>query len=293
MDNFEQSRNAVKVRGTEILGDDSTSHYRQKLARIALDEMYQFVALLDAKGTLLEVNRAALEGAGLKLSDVEGRPFWKCFWWAVSEEIQETLKNAVSRASQGEFIRYDVEIYGRANGKETIIIDFSMIPVKDETGKVVFIVPEGRDITEKKAQEREIFQKNADLEALLKRVEELDKIKTQFFANVSHEFRTPLTLILGPLEDALADAEIAILPAHRERLEIIQRNGLRLLKLVNTLLDFSRIEAGRVQAVCQETDIVALTRDLTSGFRSLIERAGMELEVDCFVSESPAPFLPQ
>ena len=144
-----------KVGGTEILASDSPQQYREKLARIAMDEMYQFVAVLDAKGTLLEVNRAALVGGGLKLSDVEGKPFWECFWWGLSKEIQETLKQAIQRASRGEFIRYDVEIYGRASGKETIIIDFSMIPVTDEKGKVVYIVPEGREIIEKKAQERE------------------------------------------------------------------------------------------------------------------------------------------
>lgn len=184
----------ISVRGTQILATDTPQRYRQKLARIALDEMYQFVAVLDANGTLLEVNRAALEGAGLELSDVEGKPFWKCFWWAVSNEIQEALQAAVARAAQGEFIRYDVEIYGRASGRETIIIDFSMIPVKDATGRVVYIVAEGRDITEKKALEREIAQKNAELRALLERIRELDEIKTQFFANVSHELRTPARL---------------------------------------------------------------------------------------------------
>lgn len=102
----------TKVRGAEIPATDTPQQYRQKLARIALDEMYQFVAVLDARGTLLEVNRAALNGAGLKLSDVEGKPFWQCFWWAVSTEIQETLKGAIARAAEGEFIRYDVEIYG-------------------------------------------------------------------------------------------------------------------------------------------------------------------------------------
>ena len=138
-------------------------HYRLKLARIAMDEMYQFVAVLDAKGTLLEVNRAALEGAGLKLSDVEGKPFWECYWWAVSKEIQNDLKKAIARAAQGEFVRYEVEIYGRACGQETIVIDFSMIPVRDESGLVRFIVPEGRDISAKKAYERELAQKNAEL----------------------------------------------------------------------------------------------------------------------------------
>jgi signal transduction histidine kinase/CheY-like chemotaxis protein len=110
---------------------------------------------------------------------------------------------------------------------------------------------------------------------------ELDRAKTTFFSNVSHEFRTPLALLLGPVEDALADADEPLLPRHRERLEVAHRNGLRLLKLVNTLLDFARIEAGRVQAAYQATDLAALTAELASVFRSAMERAGLRLIVDC------------
>ncbi|HVR96758.1 MAG TPA: ATP-binding protein [Thermoanaerobaculia bacterium] len=110
---------------------------------------------------------------------------------------------------------------------------------------------------------------------------ELDRAKTAFFSNVSHEFRTPLTLMLGPLEDLLGQAGDAVPPERREPLEVIHRNGLRLLKLVNTLLDFSRIEAGRVQALYEPTDLATLTAELASTFRSTVERAGLELAVDC------------
>ncbi len=110
---------------------------------------------------------------------------------------------------------------------------------------------------------------------------ELDRAKTAFFSNVSHEFRTPLTLMLGPVEDALADPEAPLPPAQRERLEVAHRNALRLQKLVNTLLDFSRIEAGRAQASYLPTQLGALTADLASSFRSAIERAGLRLVVDC------------
>lgn len=116
-----------------------------------------------------------------------------------------------------------------------------------------------------------------------KRVEalaEIDRAKTLFFSNVSHEFRTPLTLMLGPIEDTLAELH-TLSPVQRERTEILHRNALRLLKLVNALLDFSRLEAGRVQAVYEPTDLAALTTDLASSFRSVIEKANMKLTVNC------------
>jgi PAS domain S-box-containing protein len=268
------SVNLVNVRGTELLASDTREQYRQKLARITLDSMVQFVGLLDANGTVLEINQVALDGVGIKLSDVEGKPFWTTFWWQVSEEINQVLRESIRRASRGEFVRWDAEIYGRAGGKETIIIDASLMPVKDDQGNVVFITAEGRDITEKKAQEREIARQREELA-------KLDVLKTQFFTNISHEFRTPLTLMLGPLEDALANAH-GILPIGAAAdLSTSHRNALRLLKLVNTMLDFSRIEAGRAQASYQPTDLAFFTAELASNFRSVCEKAGLRLIVDC------------
>jgi signal transduction histidine kinase len=107
---------------------------------------------------------------------------------------------------------------------------------------------------------------------------ELDRAKTAFFSNVSHEFRTPLTLMLGPSEDSMLDSSTSA--ANRERAGVIHRNALRLLKLVNTMLDFSRIEAGRMRASYELTDLSAFTGELTSNFRSAVERAGLELVVD-------------
>jgi len=116
---------------------------------------------------------------------------------------------------------------------------------------------------------------------------EIDRAKTAFFSNVSHEFRTPLTLMLGPLEDELAERTSPLPPARRERLETAHRNSLRLLKLVNTLLDFSRIEAGRTQASYEPTDLAAYTAELASVFRSAVEKAGLTLVVDCPVLPEP------
>ena len=107
----------------------------------------------------------------------------------------------------------------------------------------------------------------------------IDRAKTQFFTNVSHEFRTPLTLMLGPLRESLAHSE-SLPEDERERVRLAHRNGLRLLKLVNSLLDFSRIEAGRVLASYEPVDLGALTADLASNFRSACERADLDLVVE-------------
>ncbi|MER7495642.1 SpoIIE family protein phosphatase [Streptomyces pharetrae] len=115
---------------------------------------------------------------------------------------------------------------------------------------------------------------------------ELDRAKTAFFSNISHEFRTPLTLIMGPAEELrarLADADDHI----RQELDLIHRNGLRLGKLVNTLLDFSRIEAGRMQARYEPVDLAVVTAELASVFRSAIEKAGLAFDVDCPSLDEP------
>ena len=118
---------------------------------------------------------------------------------------------------------------------------------------------------------------------------ELDRAKTAFFSNASHEFRTPLTLMLGPLEDMLArpdraDGEPAV---SRQELELIQRNGQRLLRLVNSLLDFSRMEAGRMRASFAPLDLAVYTAELASSFRSAMARAGLTFTLDCARLDEP------
>ena len=180
------------------------------------------------------------------------------------------------------------------------------LPVLSPSGEVLYILHRVEDVTElvranelgeelrdqTRAAEREVIQRSHELAAALRelrnangKLAELDRAKTEFFSNVSHEFRTPLTLMLGPLEDELSE-RVAWPREQRVRIETAHRNALRLLKLVNSLLDFSRVEAGRSQANFTPTDLAALTRDLVSVFRSATEKAELGLSVDC-------PDLPQ
>jgi signal transduction histidine kinase len=116
---------------------------------------------------------------------------------------------------------------------------------------------------------------------------ELDQAKTTFFSNVSHELRTPLTLILGPLEEALKSAEGSLTEEQLSALGIVKRNALRLLKLVNALLDFSRLEAGRLHARVEPTDLSAYTIQVATSFEWAAKKAGLRFIIDCHGLDEP------
>ncbi len=113
---------------------------------------------------------------------------------------------------------------------------------------------------------------------------ELDRVKTQFFSNISHEFRTPLTLMLGPIEQLLVSAEDE---AQQAQLELVKRNAVRLRKLVNSLLDFSRIEGGRASMQYEPTELAGVTAEVAESFRSLFESAGLQLDIRCEPLDEP------
>ena len=135
--------------------------------------------------------------------------------------------------------------------------------------------------TRAERMEAEIFARSVELQEANSRLRDLDRAKTAFFNNVSHEFRTPLTLLLAPLEDALNDVAAPLGDQQRRRVEIARRSALRLLKLVNTLLDFARLEADRVEALFEPVDLPAFTAELASSFRSAFEAADVGFTIRC------------
>ncbi len=122
---------------------------------------------------------------------------------------------------------------------------------------------------------------NRQLRVANEKLAQFDQAKTAFFSNISHEFRTPLALMLGPLDDTLGDSDEALSERNRGRLAMARRNGLRLQKLVNALLDFARLEAGRAEASFAPTDLARATTEIASHFDSACGSAGLRLVVDC------------
>ncbi len=134
------------------------------------------------------------------------------------------------------------------------------------------------------------YQNAVGVESERKRAEmlaEINAAKTTFFSNISHEFRTPLTLMLGPLEELLRQPDDAFSGQERQNIEIAHRNAMRLLKLVNSLLDFNRIESGQSPLHFERTDLSAFTNELAATFRSIIEQAGLQYHVTCLTFDQP------
>ncbi|MDF5719277.1 MAG: response regulator [Rhizonema sp. PD37] len=120
--------------------------------RAIFNQTFQYVGLLEVDGTVIEVNQSALDFADLELTDVAGLLFWETPWWTLSTKTQEQLQAAVACAAAGEFVRYEVEI--RGVGEQVTTIDFSIKPIKDDMGKVLQLLPEGRDITARKQAQK-------------------------------------------------------------------------------------------------------------------------------------------
>lgn len=122
--------------------------------RAIFNSTFQFIGLLEPDGTMIEVNRTALDFAGLTRADVVGKPFWEGYWWTISPQTQTELREAIAQAAEGEFVRYTVDVLG-ANEREATI-DFSIKPMQDDEGRVVLLIPEGRNITALKRMEEEL-----------------------------------------------------------------------------------------------------------------------------------------
>ncbi|HEX5394068.1 MAG TPA: ATP-binding protein [Rhodocyclaceae bacterium] len=255
--------------------------------RAIFDQTFQFIGLLTTNGVVLEVNRTALQFAGLTDEQVIGKLFWETAWWGHSTELQQKLKAAIQEATTGRLVRFEAT-HPAADGRMHWV-DFSLKPVFDEAGQVALLIAEGRDITERKQAEEELSryrdsledtveQRTAELRLARDAAEAANTAKSVFLANMSHELRTPLNAILGFSSMLRHDRQLTA--AQIESLDIINRSGEHLLALINDVLEMAKIEAGRVQMEIAPFDLGALIRDVTDMMRLRAEQKGLSLQID-------------
>ncbi|MEN6459183.1 MAG: PAS domain S-box protein [Thermoguttaceae bacterium] len=248
-------------------------------AQAILNQSLHFAGILTPDGIVKKVNRTALELPGTTEASVINKPFWKCPWWTHSPELQKILQEALPRAARGEVIRMDVT-HPAADGS-LHWFDFSIVPVKNEAGDVIWLIPEGRDVTEHKRLEDELRRAKEAAEAAT-------EAKSRFLANMSHEIRTPMTAILGYAE-LLTDSTISE-SSRNNFLAVIRRNGEYLLGLINDILDLSKVEAGKLTIESRWCNVVALAADVASVVRPRALQRGLSLALD-YVGELPETIL--
>ncbi|MDD5692609.1 MAG: PAS domain S-box protein [Candidatus Omnitrophica bacterium] len=207
--------------------------------RAIFDETYQFIGLTTTDGTLIEANRSALEFSGVQASGVLGKPFWETPWWAHSPQLQGKVRQAVKSAAKGEFVRFEATHLDKDG--QLHYVDFSLKPVKNASGKVVYLIPEGRDITERKQMEKNLqnaYVKLKETQAQLIQAEKMEAMG-RLASGVAHEVRNPLEILL----QGVNYLEEKIPPEEKKMFEIVQmmkNNIKRADKIVRSVLEFSR-----------------------------------------------------
>ncbi|WP_051341101.1 PAS domain-containing protein [Azospirillum halopraeferens] len=221
---------------------------RERRFGAIFDHMVGFIGLLTPDGRIIEANQTALRLVGATEADVLGQRFWDTPWWSHSETDRERLRDGIIRAAAGELIRF--ETTHRARSGRLVHVDFSLRPILDDTGSVVLIVPEGRDVTHLKETEAALREAKREAEAA-------NRSKTQFLAVMSHELRTPLNAILGYSEIMQAGMFGPVgSPRYQGYVDAIHASGRHLLEIIDDILEISRIELG-VLELNEEPAVVA------------------------------------
>jgi two-component system, cell cycle sensor histidine kinase DivJ len=241
---------------------------KDRLFRVVFDEAFQFMGLLTVDGTLIQINRAAAEFLEVDADAVLGRAFPETPWWTHSAEEQRKVREAIQTAAGGGFVRFETS-HRRPDGS-LMYVDFSLKPVFDDAGQVALLVPEGRDITDRRWLEDELRRaKNA--------AEASNKAKSEFLATVSHELRTPLTIIMGMIDLALEqfpDPEIC------DFLAMTQNSSTSLLMLINDIIDVSRMETGRLIFAETPFRLRACLDAVIESFSADAEEKGLQLSCE-------------
>ena len=247
---------------TERLLADRRLEDSERRFRAIFNSTYQFIGLLDPQGTLLEANQTALDFIGLSNADVVGKKFWETPWWNHSLALQEQLKSAIAEASSGKLVRF--EALHRSKQGEQLIIDFSLKPVLNEQGETVMIIPEGRDITERRLAEEGLKQMQQE-SAHMMRISTMGEMAS----GMAHELNQPLTALISYCGTAkqLAQQAPSLPEGFIDILDRAAEQAQRAGKVIRHLRDF--VSKGKHDKTC------VVLHELVQGVIDLI---GWELQ---------------
>ncbi|MDB4409780.1 PAS domain S-box protein [Gammaproteobacteria bacterium] len=228
---------------TERLGAARRLEDSERRFRAIFNSTYQFIGLLDPQGTLLEANQTALDFIGCSNHEVVGKRFWETPWWQHSTSLQTRLKDSIAEAAQGKLVRFE-GVHVNSTGQK-LVIDFSLKPVLDENGKTVMIIPEGRDISERKLAEEKYRQMQQEF-AHVMRLSTMGEMAT----SMAHELNQPLTALTGYCGTALqlARQQTSLPEGYLDILERASEQAHRAGVVIRHLRDF--VSKGKNEMTC-------------------------------------------
>lgn len=238
--------------------------------------MEQVAVLLDARGNVLEMSRSALALLEVDAGEVAGKPLWETPLGQASLDGKQALSAAVERAARGARARCEARLRRRAG---LLVVELSLTPVRDDAGNVSSLCVEARELTEQRAHERALAERDQDLRGLLDRVEALERSRARLLAHVSQELRGPAALLLGPAERLIEGAQ---LEEHERRgaAELVLQNARLLLKRVGDLVDTARLESKREGLELSSVDVAELVRVVCAPFAAVAAEREIAYAID-------------
>ncbi|MEQ9407892.1 MAG: PAS domain S-box protein [Fuerstiella sp.] len=259
----------VHVDVTELREAEEALAESEARFRGIFHQTFQFIGLLSPDGTVLDANRTALQNAGITADEVIGLKFWQTVWWIHSDELQRRLQLAIQRAAAGDFDRFEAT-HPAADGS-TIHVDFSLKPVTDEQGAVIYLIPEGRDVTELKKYQQQLKARSDELERSNRELE-------QFAYVASHDLQEPLRTVVGFCQLLDLEYRNSLDDNGRMYLTTIVEGGRRMQSLITDLLEYSRV--GRRGKPFSLTPLQEIMEQVQALLHSAIVESEAQIEVD-------------
>lgn len=265
------SQRQAEERERQLLGEAAEANTK---FRAFFDQGTIFAGLVDLNGKVMEVNRLALEACGYTREQAIDKPFWEGPWWRPMPTLVERVQAAYNQAATGETFRDELP-YFVADGSERVA-DVTILPIKDEAGRVLFIAPTGIDVTDRKRSEAERTRLEDNLRKLAADLSEADRRKDEFLATLAHELRNPLAPIRNALQIlAQSDDPEDTRPARA----LMERQLEQMVRLVDDLLDVSRISRGRLELRREQVPLAKVIHSAIETSRPVIDRMSQNLTV--------------
>jgi signal transduction histidine kinase len=269
-------QHALQARLDEVADPEADPEARRLMAQVALAKATSFIALLRADGRLLDVTDAPLSAAGIDRHEVVGQLLWQTPWCRHSEDAQADLRRGVELAADGRLARFDVELMMGSGGTVSETVDLVLRPLRGADGRVAFIVGEGRQVSDRKRAEERIARQNAELSVLTDRLARIHHFRERLLAELSHDLRAPLQIVLTRAERLRRHGRAAI----DDETQGIRLAALDALEQVDAMLEQVRRDHGEARLSLVDDDLVAVVKSVAEQFDALAIERQITLRVE-------------